>query len=120
MAKIESEATCTAENLKMRDHELAVQATADDAVSGKLSAAALGYLTDPYLKHFSRSHAPERRPPVINRGNFTRVACIDKLIAEFLGTAGANSGAKPQIVSLGAGKDTTFFRLHAAAQARAA
>jgi tRNA wybutosine-synthesizing protein 4 len=101
----------------------AVQQTADDAISGKLSAAALGYLSDPYLPLFAKpaAAAHTRRPPIINRGNFARVACIDKVIREFLGQPGfsSNDSSKPQIVSLGAGKDTTFFRLQSEGRAPA-
>ena len=66
-----------------------IQATANDAASGKLAAATLGYFRDPYVKHFaagafgdgcSRNSGrhegasldgtpiPRRLPPVINRG----------------------------------------------------
>jgi tRNA wybutosine-synthesizing protein 4 len=100
----------------------AVQQTADDAISGKLSAAALGYLSDPYLPLFAKAAAAaHKRPPIINRGNFARVACIDKVIHEFLGHADFSNSesSKPQIVSLGAGKDTSFFRLQSESRAPA-
>lgn len=110
----------------------AIQDTADDAISGKLSAASLGYINDPYLVHFAkhvngggadrskggRGPPPPnipRRPPIINRGNFARVSCVEKLIREFLGdehlTASTDAPQNVQIVSLGAGQDTSFFRL---------
>eukprot|EP00611_Tribonema_gayanum_P009603 TRINITY_DN1941_c0_g1_i11.p1 TRINITY_DN1941_c0_g1~~TRINITY_DN1941_c0_g1_i11.p1 ORF type:complete len:241 (-),score=48.79 TRINITY_DN1941_c0_g1_i11:2342-3064(-) len=92
-------------------NDAAVKGTADDAITGKLSAVTLGYFDDPFLVHFSKPAPgqPSRRPPIINRGNFARMACIDKVVRAFCGCE-ALSGDK-QVVSLGAGNDTTFFRL---------
>lgn len=53
-----------------------------------------------------------RRSPLINRGYYSRVAALDKIIKQFIDTAHAN-GHKSQIVSLGAGFDTTYWRLKA-------
>jgi tRNA wybutosine-synthesizing protein 4 len=75
----------------------------------KLSAANLGYFTDPYLKFFVRKS--NRRSPLINRGYYSRVAAVAKLMRDFL-----NAGGK-QIVSLGAGYDSSYFRLKASGQA---
>ncbi|KAG5176211.1 S-adenosyl-L-methionine-dependent methyltransferase [Tribonema minus] len=120
-------------------NDAAVKGTADDAITGKLSAVTLGYFDDPFLVHFSKPAPgqPSRRPPIINRGNFARMACVDKVVRAFCGCE-ALSGDKqllppshlppplapsspsttipplettPQVVSLGAGNDTTFFRL---------
>jgi len=46
-----------------------------------------------------------RMPPLINRGYYTRVAAIRNTIDQFLGCGGK------QIVSLGAGYDTNYWRL---------
>ncbi|CAM9278756.1 unnamed protein product [Phaeothamnion confervicola] len=114
------------------DGDASTKQTADDAMAGKVSAAALGYFQDPFAPLFVRHHPP-RRPPIINRGNFARVASIDKLMRSFLSSsdlaleekepppppqtpavsaaASAERRKGRQIVSLGAGKDTTFFRL---------
>ncbi|CAM9902909.1 unnamed protein product [Scytosiphon promiscuus] len=123
-----------------------VQATANDAALGKLSAASLGYFDDRFLEVLVGSDRttddrPVRRlPPVINRGNFARVSCIEKLVLDFVGATSKasshhvqgnggeinNDGAccdhpqspieqpllrKPQVISLGAGKDSLYFRL---------
>ncbi|KAJ3043045.1 Leucine carboxyl methyltransferase 1 [Rhizophlyctis rosea] len=85
----------------------AVRSTNDDAAVSRLSAVNLGYLTDPYLKSFVRR--PQRRPPIINRGTYTRSAAIDSLTLRFLG----DSPSSKQIVSLGAGSDTRYFLLKA-------
>ena len=62
--------------------------------------------------HPSFVPASVRRSPLINRGYYSRVAALDKLIIQFLNTAKAQ-GHKAQIVSLGAGFDTTYWRLKA-------
>ena len=52
-----------------------VQATAEDAASGKLSAASLGYFEDPFLPLLvgtpSTGHV-RRLPPIMNRGKIKR------------------------------------------------
>eukprot|EP00903_Cladosiphon_okamuranus_P017039 g15704.t1 len=123
-----------------------VQGTANDAAFGKLSAASLGYFEDRFLEVLvgtARTEEPTRRlPPVINRGNFARVSCIEKLVLGFIDaapssshrakggegedegesggpscseprsiTTGRTPARKPQVISLGAGKDSLFFRL---------
>lgn len=101
----------------------AVEATSDDAAISKLSAINLGYYQDPFLKHLvARTRSkPIRRSPIINRGYFARVAARDKVISQFLmsvirttnQTTGSTDSKKPkvQIVALGAGCDTIYFRL---------
>ncbi|KAL1921332.1 uncharacterized protein VTP21DRAFT_11048 [Calcarisporiella thermophila] len=83
----------------------AVRRTNDDAVIGRLSAANIGYLNDPFVQYFVKR--PVRRPPIINRGTFIRTTVLDRLIQQFL--AAGNSNIKKQVVSLGAGSDTRFF-----------
>lgn len=81
-------------------------ATADDALSAKQATVAAGYYDDPYLQYFCRS--PLRMvQPIIKRGTHARVACIDRAIQAFCKLFPDN---KTQIVVLGAGMDTTFFR----------
>ncbi|KAI5797660.1 S-adenosyl-L-methionine-dependent methyltransferase [Geopyxis carbonaria] len=84
-----------------------VQATDTDAATSRLSAVRAGYLTDPFVSHFTPPAA--RKYPLINRGTYVRTAALDALIARWLHTHGAGA----QIVSLGAGSDTRFFRLAA-------
>ena len=87
----------------------------------------LGYFDDPFVRFFVDQ--PRRRAPLINRGYYARVACFDTLITSFLSTCvaqqtgeagekstaegAASTAPRAQIVSLGAGSDTTFFRLTA-------
>lgn len=92
----------------MSDHDGAVMATASDASLCKLSASLLGYFRDPYVQFFVR--APSRRMPIINRGYYARVAAVETLVSRFLASDGDKNGKK-QVVILGAGHDTMFFRL---------
>ena len=91
----------------------AVVATSDDAAVSKLSCVTAGYYSDPYIHHFVRQ--PARRPPLINRGYYSRVAAIHKILQHFLTTplpaSTTHSPTAKQIVSLGAGSDTEYFRL---------
>lgn len=81
-------------------------ATNDDASNCKRFAVKVGYWSDPYIQYFVRS--AERRPPEINRGYFTRTEAIKTLVQRFLQIS---QGKNCQIVNLGAGYDTLFWRL---------
>jgi len=82
-----------------------VQGTSDDAAVSKLSACQRGYYEDDFIHIFVGKEA--KRSPIINRGYYARVAAMDMVIDRFMqGTDG-----RGQIVALGAGSDTTFFRL---------
>ncbi|KAI9760105.1 MAG: hypothetical protein M1835_000231 [Candelina submexicana] len=84
-----------------------VQQTDSDASISRLSAVKLGYLEDPFSEIFVTQNK-ERRFPIINRGTFVRSTAIDTLVTKFLS---ANPSQKKQIISLGAGSDTRYFRL---------
>ncbi|KAI9205854.1 S-adenosyl-L-methionine-dependent methyltransferase [Polychytrium aggregatum] len=84
-----------------------IRGTNDDAVISRASAVEMGYLSDPFIKWFVRRGA--KRPPIINRGTYSRVRALDDLTAKFLKT---NPESK-QVVSLGAGSDTRYFLLKA-------
>ncbi|XP_047180915.1 leucine carboxyl methyltransferase 1 homolog isoform X5 [Vigna umbellata] len=90
----------------------AVQATNDDASASKLSCVKKSYMKDDYVHLFVRR--PVRRSPIINRGYFARWAAIRKLLYQFLDIekkADGDAPIKKQILSLGAGFDTTYFQL---------
>uniref|UniRef100_A0A7N0UR18 Leucine carboxyl methyltransferase 1 homolog n=2 Tax=Kalanchoe fedtschenkoi TaxID=63787 RepID=A0A7N0UR18_KALFE len=90
----------------------AVQATNDDASASKLSCVKKGYMKDDYVHLFVRR--PVRRAPIINRGYFSRWAALRKLLFQFLDAGKDHEGGdsvKKQILSLGAGFDTTYFQL---------
>jgi O-methyltransferase involved in polyketide biosynthesis len=90
------------------DQDAAIVKTAEDAARGKLGAVSRGYFADPFAALFAPSSRAGDTPlPVINRGNFARVEAVERVVRSFL--EGEN-GPK-QVVSLGAGKDTLYFRL---------
>lgn len=84
-----------------------VQQTDQDASVSRLSAVEAGYLDDPFAKYFVPGGG-QRRFPIINRGTYVRTKAIDNLVDEFLSK---NPAHRKQIISLGAGSDTRFFRL---------
>ncbi|RXW24968.1 hypothetical protein EST38_g889 [Candolleomyces aberdarensis] len=70
-----------------------------------------GYLQDQFVKTLvPRAHLQPARPPLINIGTYVRSQGIDVLVEEWLQLA-RQSGQKAQIVSLGAGSDTRFWRI---------
>ncbi|KAF7185586.1 Leucine carboxyl methyltransferase 1 [Pseudocercospora fuligena] len=86
-----------------------IQQTDGDASSSRMSAIAMGYLEDQYAKtFFHQGGEVPKRYPIINRGTYVRTKAIDKLVTRFLET---DPEQRKQIVSLGAGSDTRFFRL---------
>ncbi|KAL8668666.1 MAG: hypothetical protein Q9168_006720 [Polycauliona sp. 1 TL-2023] len=84
-----------------------VQQTDQDASVSRLSAVQVGYLHDPFANQFV-SGPSQRRFPIINRGTYVRTKAIDNLVYRFLSSSSASA---KQIISLGAGSDTRFFRL---------
>ncbi|KAL8761131.1 MAG: hypothetical protein Q9184_002731, partial [Pyrenodesmia sp. 2 TL-2023] len=85
-----------------------VQQTDQDASVSRLSAVEVGYLDDPFAKLFVAGSG-QRRFPIINRGTYVRTTAIDNLVDTFLSSP--CSFPRKQIISLGAGSDTRFFRL---------
>ncbi|KAI9847612.1 MAG: carboxy methyl transferase for protein phosphatase 2A [Sclerophora amabilis] len=90
------------------DKDRIVQQTDQDATASRVSAVELGYLDDPFAKDLI-AEKPQRRFPIINRGTYARTSAIDRLVEGFLG--GPSSSKRKQIISLGAGSDTRYFRL---------
>ncbi|XP_072273680.1 leucine carboxyl methyltransferase 1 isoform X2 [Pyxicephalus adspersus] len=84
----------------------AVRGTCDDASICKRFAVSVGYWKDPYMQYFVRQ-AKERKAPEINRGYYARVQGVSQLLCAFLKKTECNC----QIIKLGAGLDTTFWRL---------
>ncbi|XP_045087014.1 leucine carboxyl methyltransferase 1 homolog isoform X1 [Aegilops tauschii subsp. strangulata] len=93
-----------------RSSPAAVQATNDDAAASKLSCVTKGYMKDDYVHHFVRRTT--KRAPIINRGYYARWSVLRKLMLQFLNAgSGSDDQKRKQILSLGAGFDTTFFQL---------
>ncbi|KMY90407.1 leucine carboxyl methyltransferase 1 isoform X1 [Drosophila simulans] len=83
----------------------AVIATNDDASDCKRCAVRLGYWKDDYIGYFVRNQ--ERKAPEINRGYFARVKGVEMCVEKFLKKTSGNC----QIINLGCGFDTLYFRL---------
>ncbi|KAG9775426.1 leucine carboxyl methyltransferase, partial [Aureobasidium melanogenum] len=85
-----------------------VQSTDNDAATSRLSAVEAGYLEDPFVRLLHPDEQVPRRLPLMNRGTYLRTASIDRIVDTFLSSTGRE---RKQIISLGAGSDTRYFRL---------
>ena len=94
-------------------------ATAEDATATKYASVKAGYYEDPFVGAFhATSHQQQRqqRPVqvIIKRGTFARVASVSRAIRSFLDLSfseGPEGKVTAQVVVLGSGKDTAYFRL---------
>uniref|UniRef100_A0A803KKM8 tRNA wybutosine-synthesizing protein 4 n=1 Tax=Xenopus tropicalis TaxID=8364 RepID=A0A803KKM8_XENTR len=84
-----------------------VQSTNDCSTLSKVSAASLGYFEDEYQKNFVNRNC--RRSPLIHRGYCVRSQAVTHCINEFI--RDTQSCDHRQVVSLGCGFDSLFFRL---------
>lgn len=86
----------------------AIRATDDDAALSRISAVQAGYLEDPFAGLVYKLKLGERpkKAPLINVGTHHRTWALDAVIDSFTRGKG-----KAQIVSLGAGSDTRFWRM---------
>ncbi|ESK97369.1 leucine carboxyl methyltransferase [Moniliophthora roreri MCA 2997] len=92
---------------KPPDLDASIRLTDTDAALARLSAVQKQYLSDPFIKALvPRAQFQPARPPLINVGTFVRTVAIDDLVQQWL-----DIGKKCQIVSLGAGSDTRYWRL---------
>jgi tRNA wybutosine-synthesizing protein 4 len=89
-------------------NDQAVQGTNDSSILSKISTSELGYFEDDSLKYFATKVV--RRSPLVNRGYYIRARLIDFMIKEFLSKT--SSTMPNQILNLGAGFDSSFFRLN--------
>lgn len=93
--------------------DASIRSTDNDAAIARLSAVQKHYFQDPYIKHFvPRAHLVPHRPPLINIGTYVRSAGIDTLVDQWLSMA-SEADQRCQIISLGAGSDTRFWRIAA-------
>ncbi|RWS23949.1 leucine carboxyl methyltransferase 1-like protein [Leptotrombidium deliense] len=84
-----------------------VMRTNDDATSCKQYAVEKGYWKDPFIECFHSGFGRvDRKTPEINRGYFARVFATQLLVKKFIETVNAC-----QIVNLGSGFDTLYWRL---------
>ena len=83
------------------------------AAHARVSAVRQGYIQDEFVSYFvPRAKNLPTHAPLINIGTHVRTTSIDWLVEDFLraGSEG-ETPVKKQIVSLGAGSDTRFWRL---------
>ncbi|XP_037543073.1 tRNA wybutosine-synthesizing protein 4 [Nematolebias whitei] len=99
----------TKKSKQKKSSDSAVQGTNDSSVVSKCSAAAQGYFKDPFLQHFVAKVT--RRAPLINRGYYVRWRAVDHCVRTFLQVTAKCPNR--QILSLGAGFDSLYFRLRA-------
>ncbi|KZS87292.1 leucine carboxyl methyltransferase [Sistotremastrum niveocremeum HHB9708] len=94
-----------------RDADAAIRSTDTDASQSRLSAVRRDYLKDPFIHLLvPRAHSAPPRPPLINIGTYVRAEAIDKLVYRWLNLR-VTDNRKKQVVSLGAGSDTRFWRI---------
>ncbi|XP_026500048.1 leucine carboxyl methyltransferase 1 [Vanessa tameamea] len=89
----------------------AIIATNTDATECKRCAVELGYWKDEYISYFVK-HV-DRKAPEINRGYYARVKAMEMFIHQFL----ERCGTQCQIINLGCGFDTLYWRLKDTTQA---
>ncbi|KAG9312203.1 cation transport protein-domain-containing protein [Chiua virens] len=93
------------------DADASIRQTDTDAALARLSAVKKGYIQDPFITHLvPRSQFQPTRPPLINIGTYVRSTSIDTLVDQWLALC-EQQNAICQIVSLGAGSDTRFWRI---------
>ena len=102
-----------------QQHLEGVVATAVDAMSRKLHTVNRGYFDDPFVEKFCRHQGGDRtylNSPLMNRGYWLRVRAVESAINRFVEMIDMSSSAsvgskKFQILSLGGGFDTLFYRM---------
>jgi len=89
--------------------DYSVQKTNDDATESKYVAVQLKYWDDPFIGQFIYTSPAtlHHRDPEINRGYWARIASVTSLVEQFVNAAGPSA----QIVNLGCGFDTLYWRL---------
>ncbi|XP_066132972.1 tRNA wybutosine-synthesizing protein 4 [Saccopteryx bilineata] len=93
--------------------EGAVQSTNDSSALSKSSLAARGYVHDTFAALLVPGTV--RRAPLIHRGYYVRARAVGHCVRAFLErTCGVPSARRAQILSLGAGSDSLYFRLKSA------
>lgn len=86
-----------------------VKDSSDCCINSKFSAAEKGYFQDNCLSLFVNKLHP--RSPIINRGYYIRFRAIEAVFESWLSSINSCSYNKSQIISLGAGYDSSYLRL---------
>lgn len=90
-----------------------VSETNDEATMVKAAIVSIGYIDDPFVASFSDSSGGgiRKKSPEIHRGYYVRMSVVWRVVCAFIARFGAHS----QIVNLGCGFDTLYFRLKSSA-----
>ncbi|RCN33209.1 leucine carboxyl methyltransferase [Ancylostoma caninum] len=101
-------------SMRRRSHsfsdDYSVQRTNDDATQCKFAAVQLGYWKDEFLPRFAYGSGADqnaRRDPEISIGYWARVSAVNLLVERFI----ERTQGQCQIISIGCGFDTLFWRL---------
>ncbi|KAG5335859.1 hypothetical protein C0989_012702 [Termitomyces sp. Mn162] len=93
------------------DTDASIRQTDTDALLARLSAVEKGYIADPYVRRFVPARGRwEPRGPLMNVGTYVRGRAVDGLVEGWFEGA-AREGRRVQVVSMGAGSDTRFWRV---------
>ncbi|KAG5717458.1 hypothetical protein E4T56_gene5999 [Termitomyces sp. T112] len=93
------------------DTDASIRQTDTDALLARLSAVEKGYIADPYVRRFVPARGRwEPRGPLMNVGTYVRGRAVDGLVEGWFEGA-AREGRSVQVVSMGAGSDTRFWRV---------
>jgi [phosphatase 2A protein]-leucine-carboxy methyltransferase len=86
-----------------------IRSTDGFAAHARVSTLRKGYIQDEFLQFMVPRHKTlPTHAPLIHIGTYHRSESIDRLVHDFLEAGGRS---KKQVVSLGAGSDTRFWRL---------
>ncbi|XP_047111096.1 tRNA wybutosine-synthesizing protein 4-like isoform X1 [Schistocerca piceifrons] len=85
-----------------------VQGTNDYSTVSKYSMVKKGYFNDEFISEFVSNSKYSRRAPIIHMGYYARAEIIEAILTQFVRHVG---NSHIQIISCGAGYDTTYFRL---------
>src|SRR5258706_4619469 len=86
-----------------------IRSTDGFAAHARVSTLRKGYIQDEFLQFMvPRLKTLPTHAPLIHIGTYHRSESIDRLVHDFLEAGGRS---KKQVVSLGAGSDTRFWRL---------
>lgn len=86
-----------------------IRSTDGFAAHARVSTLRKGYVLDEFLQFMVPRHKTlPTHAPLIHIGTYHRSESIDRLVHDFLDAGGRS---KKQVVSLGAGSDTRFWRL---------
>jgi [phosphatase 2A protein]-leucine-carboxy methyltransferase len=84
---------------------MSLEWTNSESSRSKAAIATLGYTTDPFIHLLC--HSSLKRTPEINRGYYARTVAVEHLIKQFC----QREGQSAQIVNIGSGSDSLYWRL---------